>query len=238
MTTKFFDNKICNFKILLSGRFPRKTAFWTIFLSVPKAPPLENRKFYVYCRLAVSEFLREFVAATDFFCNSHALLGESRGPENIFCSFYEINSSQYFFLYCKNFGVDGIPKNVLNKRCLEQRCKTHWRKMQWRWYPQNSQISRLVLQSRGALVCTVQEPLQPWIMEKIRRTLSGVARQTKPKKGQFMNFSRGHSGTKIRYVNRACFPKENTRIHKNGRNSWTFRFGPFFGLVCRGDSWH
>ena len=36
-------------------------------------------------------------------------------------------------------------------------------------------------------------------------------------------------------VNRACFPK--TRIHKNGRNSWTFRFGPFFGLVCRGDSW-
>ena len=30
---------------------------------------------------------------------------------------------------------------------------------------------------------------------------------------------------------------KNTRIHKNGRNSWTFRFGPFFGLVCRGDSW-
>ena len=24
---------------------------------------------------------------------------------------------------------------------------------------------------------------------------------------------------------------------KNGRNSWTFRFAPFFGLVCRGDSW-
>ena len=33
------------------------------------------------------------------------------------------------------------------------------------------------------------------------------------------------------------FPRKNTRIHKNGRNSWTFRFGPFFGLVCRGDSW-
>ena len=61
-------------------------------------------------------------------------------------------------------------------------------------------------------------------------------RQTKPKKGQFMNFSQGHSGTKFN-VNRASFPKENTRIHKNGRNSWTFRFGPFFGLVCRGDSW-
>ena len=23
-----------------------------------------------------------------------------------------------------------------------------------------------------------------------------------------MNFSQGHSGTKVRYVNRACFPKE------------------------------
>ena len=120
-----------------------------------------------------------------------------------------------------------------------------------------------------------------------------------------MNFSQGHSGTKGRDVNRACFPKEkhqraqrskkfeisggienferewklrashpprpyflwgnrdveieifardqkfrsrsnflivgpsgkDTRIHKNVRNSWTFRFGPFFGLVCRGDSW-
>ena len=33
------------------------------------------------------------------------------------------------------------------------------------------------------------------------------------------------------------FLRKNTRIHKNGRNSWIFRFGPFFGLVCRGDSW-
>ena len=34
------------------------------------------------------------------------------------------------------------------------------------------------------------------------------------------------------------FPrKKNTRIHTNARNLWTFRFGPFFGLVCRGDSW-
>ena len=33
------------------------------------------------------------------------------------------------------------------------------------------------------------------------------------------------------------FPRRNTRIHKNGRNSWTLRFGPFFGLVCQGDSW-
>ena len=33
------------------------------------------------------------------------------------------------------------------------------------------------------------------------------------------------------------FLRKNTRIHKNERNSWTFRFGSFFGLVCRGDSW-
>ena len=47
MTTKLFDNQICTFKIILSWRFPRKTAFWTIFLSAPKAPPpLKNRKFY------------------------------------------------------------------------------------------------------------------------------------------------------------------------------------------------
>ena len=35
-------------------------------------------------------------------------------------------------------------------------------------------------------------------------------RQTKPKKGQFMNFPQGHSGTKVQFVNRACFPKEKT----------------------------
>ena len=33
----------------------KKTAFWTILLFAPKAPPLKNRKFYFYCRLAVSE---------------------------------------------------------------------------------------------------------------------------------------------------------------------------------------
>ena len=27
---------------------------------------------------------------------------------SFFCNFYEINSSQDFFLYCENFGVDGI----------------------------------------------------------------------------------------------------------------------------------
>ena len=47
MTTKFLDNKICTFKILLSWRFPGKTAFWTSFLSAPKAPPppQKNKNF-------------------------------------------------------------------------------------------------------------------------------------------------------------------------------------------------
>ena len=61
-------------------------------------------------------------------------------------------------------------------------------------------------------------------------------RQTKPKKGQFMNFSQGHSGTKVRCVNRACFPKENTRIHeKMGEIHMNFSFWPFlwFGLPGR-----
>ena len=58
MTTKFLDNKNRTFKILLPWRFPRKTAFWTNFLSAPKPPPppLNKQKNYFYCRLAVSEF--------------------------------------------------------------------------------------------------------------------------------------------------------------------------------------
>ena len=43
-------------------------------------------------------------------------------------------------------------------------------------------------------------------------------RQAKPKKGQCTNFSQGHSGMWILLV----FLRRNTRIHKNGRNSWTF----------------
>ena len=56
MTTKFLDNKMFTFNILLSWRFPWKKAFWTIFLPAPpaQAPP-EKRKFYFYCRLAFSE---------------------------------------------------------------------------------------------------------------------------------------------------------------------------------------
>ena len=83
------------------------------FLQI-NSPPVFFVLFFLY-------FLREFVAAP-IFCNSHALLGESRGYctktkqewpdsgstlENIFCSFCQINSSQEFFCIAKTFGVDG-----------------------------------------------------------------------------------------------------------------------------------
>ena len=55
MTTKFLDNKICNFKFLLSLRFPRETVFLDNSPLYPLAPPPQKRKFYFYCRLAVSE---------------------------------------------------------------------------------------------------------------------------------------------------------------------------------------
>ena len=61
MTTKFLDEKICTFKILLSWRFPRKTAFLDEFPLCPQnAQPPQKRKFYFYCRLAVSERKRFF----------------------------------------------------------------------------------------------------------------------------------------------------------------------------------
>ena len=43
--------------------------------------------------------------------------------------------------------------------------------------------------------------------------------QTKPKKGQFMNFSQGHSRTKVQCESCLFSLGKNTRIHKNGRNS-------------------
>ena len=52
MTTKFLDNKICTFKILLSWRFPRKQAFWDDFPLCPQGPAPSKAKI---CRLAVSD---------------------------------------------------------------------------------------------------------------------------------------------------------------------------------------
>ena len=44
-------------------------------------------------------------------------------------------------------------------------------------------------------------------------------RQTKPKKGPFMNFSQGRSGTKVQCESCLFSQGKNTIIHKNGRNS-------------------
>ena len=56
MTTKFLGNKICTFKILLSWRFPRKNSVLDDFpLCHRGPPPVKNRNFYFYCRLAVSD---------------------------------------------------------------------------------------------------------------------------------------------------------------------------------------
>ena len=60
MTTKFLDNKISTFKILLSWRFLRKTAFFDDLPPCPQGPPPpQKRKIYFYCRLAVSEISRQ-----------------------------------------------------------------------------------------------------------------------------------------------------------------------------------
>ena len=50
-----------------------------------------------------------------------------------------------------------------------------------------------------------------------------------------MNFSQGHSGTKVRYVNRACFPKEKHQNSQKWAKFMNFSFWPFlwFGLSGR-----
>ena len=70
MTTKFFDNKICDFNILLSWRFPRKTAFWTIFLSAPRPPPLKTDNFW------------HFTLVTLRLCDPRGLIDESASKSN------------------------------------------------------------------------------------------------------------------------------------------------------------
>ena len=87
---------------------------WGPFVSLGRPNYHSPRNFYKLIPLPdffrvifFSNFYGNSLRPPILFCNSHALLGESRGLENIFCKFHEINSSQEFFLYCKNFGVDG-----------------------------------------------------------------------------------------------------------------------------------
>ena len=70
------------------------------------------------------EFLRELVAAPIFFVapmrSSGSRVDIAQNQTRVarfwinagkyFCDFHEINSSEDFLLYCKNFGVDGNPQ--------------------------------------------------------------------------------------------------------------------------------
>ena len=63
---------------------------------------------------------------------------------------------------------------------------------------------------------------------------SGPGKPKNQRKVSSWTFHRGIPEQEFN-VNRACFPKEkHQNLQKYGRNSWTFRFGPFLGLVCRG----
>ena len=57
MTTKFLDNKICTFKILLSWRFPRKQAFLDDFPLCPQGPPPLKSENFIF--IVVSPSLKE-----------------------------------------------------------------------------------------------------------------------------------------------------------------------------------
>ena len=64
---------------------------------------------------------------------------------------------------------------------------------------------RLLLAETGIYTTNLYDDTAPiciailtyFFVEALGSGESGVARQTKPKKGQFMNFSQGHSGTKV-----------------------------------------
>ena len=68
-----------------------------------------------------------------------------------------------------------------------------------------------------------------------KKSQSGVAPANQTKKSQFMNFSQGRSGTKVRDVNRACFPKEKHQNSQKWAKFMNFSFWPFlwFGLPGR-----
>ena len=83
-----------------------------------------------------------------------------------------------------------------------------------------------VLSFRSVISLHTMEHIKHVMTQKlVHQNFQEWPRQTKPKKGQFMNFSQGHSGTKVQCESRLFSQEKNTRIHKNGRNSWTFRFG-------------
>ena len=90
--------------------------------------------------------------------------------------------------------------------------------------------------------CESPVPLSPLLdglyFFKVNAPYSGVAPANQTKGRSVHELFAGAFRNKSSMWIVLVFPKKkNTRIHKKGRNSWTFRFGAFFGLVCRGDSW-
>ena len=54
MTTTCFDYTICTFKILLSWRFPRKTAFWKCSFLPQGPPPKKKPKNFIFIVVSLS----------------------------------------------------------------------------------------------------------------------------------------------------------------------------------------
>ena len=67
MTTKFLDNKICTFKILLSWRFPRKQAFRGDFPLCPQGPPSSQSENFIYIVVSPSLNRKPEVSNPRFF---------------------------------------------------------------------------------------------------------------------------------------------------------------------------
>ena len=87
---------------------------------------------------------------------------------------------------------------------------------------------------QGALFCCSRQGIAGMSRDLGRDSGVTLANQTKerPVHELFPGAFRNKSSMWIALV----FPRKNTRIHKDSRNSWSFCFGPLFGLVCRGDS--
>ena len=68
-----------------------------------------------------------------------------------------------------------------------------------------------------------------WYSKKFVEEIRSGPGKPNQRKVSSWTFRRGIPEQKFKNVNRACFPKEkHQNSHKNGRNSWTFHFGPFF----------
>ena len=88
------------------------------------------RNFYKLIPLPVFFFVSFFVIFTGIRCGVDIAQKPNKSGQildqcwkNIFCNFYEINSSQDFFLYCKNFGVDGSGLRGVTASSLQSSVK-------------------------------------------------------------------------------------------------------------------